>query len=81
MSDPTESIRRQEVAEINAKPGSREALEAEHGQVWDTDQMRADFDALGFMAPYIVVSRKSDGVKGSLQFQHEPRLYYSFKPD
>ena len=81
MSDPTESIRRQEVAEINANPGSREALEAEHGQVWGTDEMRADFDALGFMAPYIVVSRKSDGVKGSLQFQHEPRLYYSFKPE
>ena len=81
MNDPTENIRRQEVVEINAKPGSREALEAEHGQVWDTDQMRADFDALGFMAPYIIVSRKIDGVKGSLQFQHEPRLYYSFKPE
>ena len=81
MSDPTENIPRQQVAEINAKPGSREALEAEHGQVWDTDQMRADFDALGFMAPYIVVSRKSDGVKGSLQFQHAPRLYYSFQAD
>ena len=81
MNDPTENIRLQEVAEINASPGSREALEAEHGQVWNTDEMREDFDALGFMAPYIVVSRKSDGVKGSLQFQHEPRLYYSFQAD
>ncbi|WP_417746698.1 hypothetical protein [Rosistilla oblonga] len=81
MSDPTESIRRQEVAEINANPGSREALEAEHGQVWDTDQMRADFDALGFMAPYIIVSRKCDGAKGSLKFQHSTRLYYSFQAD
>lgn len=36
MSDPTEAIRRQQVAEINAEPGSREALEAQHGQVWDT---------------------------------------------
>lgn len=81
MSDPTENIRRQEVAEINANPGSREALEAEHGQVWNTDEMRNEFDALGFMAPYIIVSRKADGVKGSLQFQHEPRLYYSFEPE
>ena len=81
MSDPTENIRRQQVAEINAKPGSREALEAEHGQVWDTDQMQEDFDALGFMAPYIIVSRKSDGVKGSLKFQNSPRFYHSFVAD
>ena len=81
MSDPTESIRRQEVAAINAQPGSREALEAKYGQVWSTDEMREDFDALGFMAPYISVSRKCDGVKGSLQFQHAPRFYYSFEAD
>jgi len=81
MSDPTEAIRRQEVTDINAIPGSREALETEHGQVWDTDQMREDFDALGFMAPYIIVSRKADGVKGSLKFQHAPRFYYSFEAE
>lgn len=33
MSDPTESIRRQMLAEIKAAPGSREHLEHEHGQV------------------------------------------------
>lgn len=33
MSDPTESTRRQMVQEINAAPGSREYLEAKHGQV------------------------------------------------
>ncbi len=81
MHDPTETIRRQRLAEINDEPGSREALEAEHGQVWDTDQLREEFEALGFMAPYIVVRRRSDGTKGSLEFQHDPRLYYSFKPE
>ena len=44
MSDPTESIRREMVAEINAEPGSRAALEAKHGQVWDTDQLRDEFE-------------------------------------
>jgi hypothetical protein len=78
-SDPTESFRRARVAEINANPGSREALEAVHGQVWDTDQMQADFEAIGFMAPYIAVRRKSDGKKGSLEFQHSPRFYYNFR--
>ncbi len=81
MSDPTENLRRERLAEINAKPGSREALEAEHGQVWDTDQLRQEFDVLGFMAPFVVVRRKSDGVKGSLEFQHNPRFYFNFQPE
>ena len=80
MNDDTESIRRQQLSEINAQPGSREALEAEHGQVWDTDELRRDFDVMGFMAPYIVVRRKSDGRKGSLLFQRNPRYYFSFQP-
>ena len=80
MSDPTETIRRQRLAEINAEPGSREALEAGHGQVWNTTELSQDFNVLGFMAPYVVVRRKSDGVKGSLEFQHNPRLYFNFSP-
>ena len=80
MNDETETIRRQQLAEINAQPGSREALEAEHGQVWDTQQLSQDFDVLGFMAPYVIARRKSDRQKGSLMFQHNPRFYFSFDP-
>ena len=58
MSDVTEAIRRQQLAEINADPNGREALEAKHGQVWDTSELQRDFDVLGFMAPYVVASRK-----------------------
>ena len=57
MNDATESIRRQRVAEINLEPGSREALEAKHGQVWTTDEMSVEFSPMGFMAPLIVASR------------------------
>lgn len=80
MSEPTETARRQRVAEINAEPGSRAALEAQYGQVWDTDQVRNEFDVLGFMAPLVVVRRNADGRKGSLEFQHSPRLYFNFQP-
>jgi hypothetical protein len=80
MSDSTEAFRRQRVAEINAEPGSREALEAQHGQVWDTGELARDFIITGFMAPLVVVRRKSDGVQGSLEFQHSPRLYFNFQP-
>jgi len=81
MSDLTETIRRQQLAEINADPGSREALEAKHGQVWDTNQLREHFEVLRFAAPLIVVRRRSDGVKGSLYFQHDPRFYFDFQAD
>jgi hypothetical protein len=79
-NDPTEPIRRQRLAEINSEPGSRQALEAEYGQVWDTDQLRADFEVIGFMAPLVVVKRRSDGTKGSLEFQSVPRLYFAWQP-
>ena len=81
MSDPTESIRREMVAEINAEPGSRAALEAKHGQVWDTRRLSDDFQVLGFAAPLVVVRRKSDRVRGSLFFQHSPRFYFGFQPE
>lgn len=81
MSDQTETTRRQMVQEINSNPGSREYLEAKHGQVWNTSELQQDFSVLGFMAPLIIVERKSDGVKGSLLFQHDPRLYHSFQPE
>jgi hypothetical protein len=81
MNDPTEEIRRQLLAETNSQPGSRESLEVKYGQVWDAQQLADDFEVLAFMAPFVVVRRKADGVKGSLQFQHSPRLYYSFVAD
>lgn len=81
MSDATESIRREMVKEINHEPGSREDLEQKHGQVWDTKEMQEEFEPLGFMAPLIVVRRRSDGIKGSLKFQHNPRLYFDWSPE
>ena len=81
MPDATEPFRPQRLVEINAEPGSRAALEARHGQVWSTAELSQDFDVIGFMAPFVVVRRKCDGKKGSLEFQHNPRLYFSFKLD
>jgi hypothetical protein len=81
MADPTEPIRRHRLTEINTHPGSREALAAQYGQVWDTEELARDFDVLGFLAPYVVVRRKADSQKGSLEFQHQPRFYFNFAPD
>jgi hypothetical protein len=69
------------VSEINAEPGSREDLQARYVQVWNTSELGKDFEVLGFAAPLVVVLRKSDRVRGSLMFQHNPRFYFGFQPE
>jgi hypothetical protein len=96
QSDPTEDIRRMEQARINARradsaqtdsaqadsaQADRERLEKENGQVWDTEELQRDFQVLGFLAPLVIVRRRSNGVRGSLFFQHSPRFYWGFVPD
>lgn len=46
---------------------------------WDTAGLTRDFRVVGFMAPYVVVVRKADGVKGVLMFDHSPRRYYGWE--
>lgn len=65
-----------------AGPKTKEQLEAEtKGPVLTTQELGEQFDVLGFMAPFVVVRRKSDGRRGSLLFQHSPRFYYSWAED
>lgn len=80
MHDPTEAARRERLTEINAVVTERAALEARHGRVWDTRELAHDYIVIGFSAPLVVVRRKADGVRGSLEFQHQPRLYFNFQP-
>ena len=81
MSDTTEAIRRQQLIEINSNVRTREDLEAEYGQVWNTEELRAEFEVDGFLAPYVIVRRREDGIVGSLLFQADPRLYFYFEPE
>jgi hypothetical protein len=86
MQDETESIRRARVVELNQGLNPEEAqrraeLEAQYGKVWTTKEMAEEFEGIGFMAPYLVVKRKSDGKKGSLEFCHMPRFYFNWIED
>lgn len=56
----------------------RKRLEGKWGQVWDTKQLQEDFSVLSFLAPCVIVRRKSDGKEGTLFFQHDPRFYFNF---
>lgn len=79
MADETEGIRKVMVSAINAQKSDREILEERYGQVWDTDELQRDFIAEGFMAPFVIVTRRSDRQRGSLMFQHSPRYYFKFE--
>jgi hypothetical protein len=77
--DETEAARRKRLAEVNLAAAGREELEERHGKVWDSQELRNEFEVIGFSAPWVIVRRKSDGVKGSLEFQHDPRFYFDFR--
>ena len=76
MTDETESVRR---AMLESGQPHRDLAEAK--ERWDTQELGRDFIVHGFLAPFIVVTRKSDGMKGSMEFTHSPRFYFNFQPD
>ena len=65
--DETEQARREM---INAGQPGADLTEAqvEHQETWTTQELQRDFEVIGFMAPYTVAMRKSDGAPGSLMF-------------
>lgn len=79
--DPTEDFRRLASEKINSEEAGREELERIYGQVWDTKELQEEFVVHSFLAPFVHVTRKEDGVEGSLVFQHMPRYYFYFAAD
>jgi hypothetical protein len=47
----------------------RDALSRKYGQIWSSDELRARYEVLGFMAPLVVVRDRLTGQKGSLEFR------------
>ena len=76
MNDETENVRRAMIATGQPQRDLAEAKER-----WTTDDLSRDFEVIGFAAPFVVVVRKADGVKGSLEFAHSPRVYFNFVAD
>jgi hypothetical protein len=76
MTDETENLRRHM---IESGQPHRDLEKAERR--YTTTQLAEEFEVLGFLAPFVVVRRKSDGVKGSMEFTHSPRFYFNFKED
>lgn len=42
-------------------------------------EVQKDYKITGFAAPFVMVTRLSDGAKGSMMFKHSPRVYFDFE--
>lgn len=79
--DPTEGIRRKLTSIINAGALTKEQF-AEHGiEALTTEEVAREYEITGFAAPLVAARRRSTGERGSLYFQHHPRLYFAWEPD
>ena len=74
MKDETEDLRRAMIED--GLPQLHLAVAAKR---WTTEELRAEFEVIGFLAPFVVAVRKADGKKGSLEFTHSPRFYFNWQ--
>lgn len=79
MHDATE-LRRRLASRLNAPARERGDLAAQYGDIWNADELHRDFEVVGFLAPFVRVRRRADGVEGLLMFQHQPRYCFAFEP-
>ena len=76
MTDSTETIRR-EMLETN-----QPHVDLAHADKrYTTAEMSAEFTVHSFLAPFVIVTRKCDGVRGTMEFTHSPRFYFNFAAD
>jgi len=81
MSDDLTVLQRKMQEEINNTQAARKELEDRYGKdnVWDTKELQEHFVVEAFSAPFCGVTRKKDGAKGAVLFQHLPRFYFGFE--
>lgn len=58
---------------------TKEELKEIFGDVWDTTEVQKAFKIGSFLSPWCFATRRADGMRGSLTFQHNPRFYFNFK--
>lgn len=56
-------------------------LEELYGEVLTTAEAVQKYEFVAFCAPFVEVRRRSDGQRGTLEFQPSPRFYFSFVAD
>jgi hypothetical protein len=79
-AEETERLRRARAAQLNMSL-PKETLEAFYGKVWTTEELKAEWIIVAFVAPLVLVKSRADESLGSFEFQHEPRYYFNYQKD
>lgn len=66
---------------VNNNPKTREELEAKFPKVWNTEELKQDFEVIAFAAPFVKTIYKTSHKLEVLGFQHHPRFYFSLFPE
>ena len=74
----TETIRRLQQAVVNQTPTDQLPIK---DRTWTTQELQEEFDVIGFAAPYVVVSSKTTGKRGTMMFKHSPRIYFNYEDE
>ena len=48
------------------------------GKTYDTESLQEKFEVIGFSHGYVAVKDKVTGERGSLDFDHSPRIYFNY---
>ncbi len=70
--DYEEERQSDEIAELD--------LEIYDGPTWDLAAFEKDFEVIDYAAPFVVVIRRSDQLKGTLEYLSWPRTYFGWTP-
>ncbi|HQZ69588.1 MAG TPA: hypothetical protein PLY87_31100 [Planctomycetaceae bacterium] len=79
LPDETEDTNCDVCEQLKDEHEWRVTLEAIYGEVWDTSELKRDFNVIGFLAPVVAVRRKDNQEEGTLEFLHHPRLYFGYR--
>lgn len=61
---------------------ARAALESVYDRVWNDDELRAEFDVSDEIdSPYVVVTDRKTGKRGTMLKLDSPRFYFLFNPE
>ena len=76
MKDDTEDLRREMIA-----TGQPDLDLVRTDERLTTEQLTLHYTVHSFLAPFVIVTRKSDGARGSMEFTHSPRFYFNFEQE
>lgn len=79
MTDLQVALKRQEMIRAGQPQRDLERAEGLGQPTWTTAELQEEFEVMGFQAPFVVARRKSDGKVGSLEFVHNPRVYFGWR--